>query len=141
MAKINNQQFQQLMEEAPHGTSFHVCEGKYFGGPVSQHKEEKAYYFECGCGSSHSVSDAFAVREQQSTSRLIFSCPGNDRILTMVSHKVGMLGGSKGIETLVSCYSEDGEEVYSQINAFRTMREKGLSTLREQFDGERRGEF
>jgi len=140
MAQKNNSLFQQLMAEAPFGSSYHVTEGKYFGGPVSGHGEQD-YYFECGCGARHSVNSAFAVRDQRGTNRIIFSCPSNDRILTLVQHEVNWLGKSKGIETLVSYYSEDSEDVYSQIFAFERMKANGFSTLQEKFDAERQGQY
>ena len=137
---LNNELFKSLWAEK--NNSGNVCGGKKFSNvaPNTEYGVQD-YYFECGCGSSHSVQEAFAVSDHRGNRRIVFSCPNNDRMLTIVDHKISFLNKSKGIETLASYYSEDSDEIYMQTFAFQRMKDKGQSSLKEQFESQMKGDF
>lgn len=94
---------------------------------------QRNFSFLCGCGGNHNVTDTLAVRSHPDEGSAIYTCPENERLLTLVEH-TGWFK-IKDLKTIASYYSDNPEDsVYSRIFAFAQMREKGINSLKEYFD-------
>ncbi|MFC1776932.1 hypothetical protein ACFL3I_06285 [Pseudomonadota bacterium] len=121
--KIDNVSFLKLLIS----TGRHVPDGKVDG------HIGKGFSFDCGCGSSHSVDDAFAIRNQDN-GYYIYACPNNDKLLNM-AESFGFFK-LKGIKTVASFLSDnsDLDLVYSELFAFRQMTKYGISKLSDYYE-------
>ena len=93
---------------------------------------DKNLSFECGCGETHAVSSAYALREHREFRTTIYACPNNDYLLNLV--KEAGLFSVKKLDPVASYLSDQSDDFYTTLYAFRKMKEAGIESLHDYFN-------